>query len=114
MGMFAEVIAIGPFSRDIIGQLEYSEVHYKDTNEGSIVNLTLFGIGEGTSVGQEFASCLGITNGWDFNQHKICNERINVNALREFVSRYSDYDQDVETLIVLMEKGFEFHFAPNG
>ena len=114
MSMFAEVIAIGPFSRNIIKQLEYGEVYYKDTKEGAIVNMTLFGIGQGTSVSQEFAYCLGITNGWDFNQHKICNEEVDVSALREFVSRYTDYYQDAETLIVLMQNDFEFHFSPNG
>lgn len=114
MGMYAEIIAIGPFSTDIIEHLRYTEIYFKDTKEGAIINLTLFGIVEGTSVGQEFASCLGISNGWDFNQHKICIEKINIEALREFVSRYTEYSEDAETLIVLMEKGFEFHFAPNG
>ena len=65
MGMYAEVIAIGPFSWDLLDKLEYGKSHY----EGAIVNQTLFGIGEGTTTGHEFAACLGITNGWDFNQH---------------------------------------------
>ncbi len=112
--MFAEVIAIGPFTKDIINHLEYSESDYKETQEGAIINLTLFGIGEGTTVGLEFAKCLGISNGWDFNQHKIDNSKIDENALRKFVSRYTDYDEDVEHLLALKEKGFEFHFAPNG
>ncbi len=111
--MFAEVIAIGPFSKDIIEHLEYSEAYYKDTKEGAIINLTLFGIGQGTTVGLEFAKCLGISNGFDFNQHKIDNSKIDAEALREFVSLYTDYDEDAEQLLALKEYGFEFHFAPN-
>lgn len=112
--MFAEVIAIGPFSKSLVNHLGYSEIYYKDTREGAIVNVTLFGIAEGTTVGLEFAECLGITNGWDFNQHKIDNSKINKDALLEFVDLYTDYDTDAKSLIALMENGFEFHFSPNG
>jgi hypothetical protein len=112
--MFAEVIGIGPFSKDIIEYLEYSEICYENTNAGAIVTVRLFGIGEGTAVSQEFAKCLGISNGWDFNQHKIDSSKVNRSALLEFVSRYTDYDEDAGSMIALLEKGFEFHFLPNG
>ena len=114
MGMYAEVIAIGPFSWDLLDSLEYSKAHYEGTVEGAIVNQTLFGIGQGTTTGREFAACLGITNGWDFNQHKINPTKINHEALIDFIKRYDEYESDYEAFIAFLEKGFEFHFSPNG
>ncbi len=114
MGMYAEVIAIGPFSKEIIPHLEYPESYYKDTKDGAIVNVTLFGVSEGSTLGHELARCLGVSNGWDFNQHKIDNSKIDAKSLRHFVSIYTDYDDDAEDLLALKDKGFQFHFAPNG
>ena len=44
MGMFAEVICIGPYSKEIAEHLGYSKEQYIGTNEGAVVNQTLFGI----------------------------------------------------------------------
>lgn len=114
MGMCAEVIAIGPFSKSIAKYLEYPEKHYESTRQGVIVSCIMFGISEGNSVSREFAGCLGITNAWDFNQHHIDNTKIDIIALREFATKYGEYSGDVQALISLMKSGFEFHFVPNG
>src|SRR5581483_7094134 len=42
MGMSAEIMAMGPFSRSIVGYLEYPEDFYKDTREGVVVLRRLF------------------------------------------------------------------------
>lgn len=73
MGLYIEIIAIGPFSEVARKYLGYPDESYDGTEAGAIVNCTLFGIVEGTSLGKEFASCLGVTDVWDFNQHKIVN-----------------------------------------
>ena len=113
MVMYAEIIAAGPFSRDLTEHLEYSEIHYKDTKEGAIITQTLFGVVEGTAAGVEFAACLGIADAWNFNQHKIDNEKIDMEALKEFVGRYADYEADFRKLAAFRARGFEFHFVPN-
>ena len=114
MGMYAEIIAIGPFSKDILEYMEYSEVYYRDTKEGAIITRVLFGVSQGTTVGHEFANCFGITDGWDFNQHKISNSKVDLELLKAFVLRYDEYEDDYKIFKVLLDKGFEFHFAPNG
>ncbi len=114
MGIYAEIIAIGPFSKDIIEYLEYGADCYSHTKEGAIVSQTLFGIVEGSSLSAEFAEILGISNPWDFNQHKIVNDDIDFKLLRKFINVYGDYERDALKLEVLSKKGFDLHFVPNG
>ncbi len=114
MGLYVEVIAIGPFSEVASRYIGYSDECYDDSKTGAIVNDVLFGIVEGTSLGKEFASYLGVTDVWDVKQHKIVNDKINVEALNLFASIYTDYAEDVTALIALMKLDFEFHLAPNG
>ena len=114
MGMCAEVICIGPYSKRVSEYLEYDPKHYANTKEGAIISRVLFGILEGSTVSREFASLLGIDDAWDFNQHKIDKSGIDVEGLRKFGAIYTDYDEDVEALLILMENGFELHFCPNG
>ncbi len=114
MGMFAEVICIGPYSKEIAEHLGYSKEQYIGTNEGAVVNQTLFGIAEGNELSRQFATILGITDPWDFNQHKISPTDINFIALKTFGQQYPDYEKDVFALQALSESGFELHFSPNG
>lgn len=114
MGMYAEIIAIGPYTKDIIDILEYPSDFYQNLDEGSIITEILFGIVEGSSLSREFAELLGISDPWDFNQHKIINENINIEGLKNFVKIYPEYEDDLNTLIRLKNSGFEFHFRPEG
>ena len=112
--MFAEVIGIGRFSNSIVGHLEYPISAYEETKDGAIISCVLFGIAEGNSVSRELASCLGISAAWNFNQHHIQTENVDLEALKEFANRYDHYQKDVEAFIALHNAGFEFHFCPNG
>jgi len=114
MGLYAEIIAIGPFTEGLAEYLEYDATMYSETNEGSIVNMTLFGISEGTTLSREFANIFGITDARDFNQHKIVNNSIDFDLLEDFIRSYNHYKEDAITLKELNRNGFEFHFAPNG
>ena len=114
MGMCAEIIAIGPFSGKIADRLEYPKDNYSNVREGAIITERLFGILEGTPQSTEFALLLGITDPWDFNQHKVINEKINFQGLKEFAKVYEYYESDVEKLQILKDNGFEFHFRPVG
>lgn len=112
--MCAELIAVGPYTKNIIEVLEYPKEIYKNLNNGSIITVRLFGISEGSSLSRKFAELLGISDTWDFNQHKITNEKINIEELKKFVDVYKEYADDLNTLMKLKDNGFEFHFRPEG
>jgi len=114
MGMCAELIAVGAYTKNIIDVLDYPIDRYKSLNNGSIITVRLFGIIEGSSLSRKFAELLGISDAWDFNQHKIINEKINIEGLRKFVETYEEYADDLDKLIKLKDNGFEFHFRPEG
>jgi len=116
MGMCADIVALGPFSPDITQYLEYPPDFYCSTRSGATVVVTLFGISEGSSASRHFASCLGITDPWDFNQHTIDPDKIDVEALRGFLQSMpeEEYSKDLDKLLVLRMHGFQFIFRPNG
>ena len=114
MGMCAEVIAIGPFSAAVADLLDYRCELYAKTKTGAIISRRLFGILEGSSVSREFAAYLGISDPWDFNQHKIDNAKIDFAGLKEFGAAYDSYANEIEILDSLARLGFELHFRPEG
>jgi len=93
---------------------EYSKSIYEGTREGAIITVTLFGIDEGSSLSREFASLLGITNTWDFNQHVIDPKKVDRTGLTEFCEIYTDYSCDCSCFLKLLDGGFTFHFRPCG
>lgn len=114
MGMAAEIIAVGPFSRQVADHLDYPASHFANTKVGATVTCRLFGIEEGSTVSRQFAALLGVSEPWDFNQHLIDRALIDVAGLRAFGQHYSDYERDVRALEVLLTAGFTFHFRPEG
>ena len=113
--MTADLIGVGQYNHKLIGHLDYPPQYYKDTEEGVVITRELFGIYEGSSTSREFASFLGITNTWDFAQHKIDADKIDFKGLKDFCcNRYTDYDEDYESFVLLINNGFQFHFRPNG
>ena len=114
MGMCAEVIAIGPFSAEVADVLDYRPELYAKTATGATISRRLFGILEGSSVSTEFATYLGISDPWDFNQHKIDKSKIDFAGLKEFGAAYDSYADEIEILEALAKFGFELHFRPEG
>jgi hypothetical protein len=125
MGMCADIVAIGPFSQDIIEYLEYPPNSYLSTRPGTPVIIELFGILEGSSQSRAFAKTLGITDPWDFNQHKIDPSKINLPELCELLAHIDieelyrseitdSYLSDIRALEKLKSRGFDFYFRPNG
>ena len=114
MGLCAEVIAVGPFSDNIVDVLEYPNGYHRIVKPGAIITESLFVIYEGSTVSRERARLLGISDVWDFNQHKIDNENINEAGLREFVIDFEDDAHDLAVFMTLKRNSFEFHFRPNG
>lgn len=120
MSLCADLVAWGPYSPEIARYLEYPPEFYRSTRPGALVvtELTeLFGITEGTSASIEFAACFGITDVWDFNQHQIDPNRIDLDRLRTVLGglEYADeYVRHVDVLLALRASGFKFMFRPNG
>ena len=114
MGMSAEIIAIGPYSKAVAGAMDYRPERYASTKEGAIVTRRLFCVSEGSTVSREFAALLGITDPWDFSQHKIDNSRVDIAGLRAFAELYTEYNEEVESLETLLNAGFDLHFRPEG
>ncbi len=115
--MFAEIVAIGPFCAEVADSLGYPIDVFKTTRNGTTVPTEPFGIVEGSGTSREFAKCLGITDPWDFNQHKIVPSKIDVEGLQKLLKTLrenEDYVRDLARLLVLRERGFEFFFRPNG
>ena len=117
MGMSAEIIAIGPFSADIADALEYPADLYARTRPGVIVFAYLFSMMPGSSASQALAAQFGIDDAWDFNQHNIDPARVDLDALRGFLSTLhepQDYLADIDRFVRLRDKKFDFFFRPNG
>lgn len=112
--MSAEIIAIGPFSQEVAGCLGYPARLFTNTKSGAIVTCHLFGIVEGSTLSRHFSLLFGISDPWDFNQHQVDRNRVDVAGLEAFGRQYPDYEADVEALKVLLKAGFDFHFRPEG
>lgn len=110
MGMDADVIAIGPFSRDIADCLDYPSGFYKDTEEGSPVLSTLF-LCNTSQASKELAEAFGIDS-WDFNQHKL-DDVVHVQTLAAINSEWEAI-AEYNKFLRLKERGFEFYYRPNG
>jgi hypothetical protein len=117
MGLDANVFAWGPFAPEIASYLLYPAVFYSRTAPGTLVITELFDSFSGTGASKKLAACLGISNAWDFNQHKIDPEKIDAQALRALFKTLEyeeDNLKDLEALLALRAGGFQFVFRPNG
>lgn len=117
MVMFAQVLTVGPFKQELLPHYEYPAQHYASMRAGSPIVRILFGIGEGTHAGTAFALALGITDPWDFNQHKIDPSAINFEDLRRVLTGLAgwneEYSDDFETLRVFANADYDLYFLPN-
>jgi hypothetical protein len=114
MGMCAEVIAIGPYSKAVEGMLDYAPSNYANTKNGVLISCRLFGILEGSTLSRQFAALLAISDPWDFNQHRLEVAKVDMLGLKDFGRSYPAYQPDIEAFEVLLNNGFEFHFRPEG
>jgi hypothetical protein len=116
MGLYVTLTAVGRFQPEASGLLDFPAEAYRATRRGTPVITDLFGIWEGTHAGIEFAECLGITDVWDFNQHRIDPQRADLGRLRALFVRLSDdhYATELSRFEALRDLGFEFYFEPNG
>jgi hypothetical protein len=107
MGLDSFVIGFGPFSRDIVNCLDYSEDFYEGTKEGTIVFTTFFQCNT-SSQSRELAEALGC-DVWDFNTHKVDISKVNLDQLMLLFPR-----SEVSDFLQCYDKGFVVFYQPNG
>ena len=116
MGMDAELVAIGPFSEDIVNYLSYPPEYYEDTEKGNTVYTVICSMA--TSAGsEELAQALGIEP-WDFNRHFFTSDMMNAAnfavMMQDSKDGNFDFDESIDAISALKGKGFLFIYLPNG
>ncbi|NSX55114.1 hypothetical protein [Parasulfitobacter algicola] len=116
MGMFAELLCIGPFKNELVEHYEYNQDYYTETKQSTPIISLLFGI-DGNRKSKEFARSLGIDDPWNFNQHLIDNQSIDFAKIEEFLASCDpgqQYKRDYERLVAFVKHGYSIYFLPNG
>lgn len=111
MGMYGEVLGIGPFRRELVPYLQQPFEWHESTREGSVIVVRVFASPEGSTRSRELAHCVG-AEAWDFNTHALDPWRVDVEAVRRFL--YPDEEHQLKCFLELRDAGFEFYFMPNG
>lgn len=116
MGMTAELIAIGPFSVDIVENLNYPRIYYNEVEVGKTICTSVCSMC--TSSGSEMLAQALDIDAWNFGQHAIPADEIHVdkfaNRMEDCNDAEFDYDRALSTIVVLKEKKFLFIYRPNG
>ncbi|MEM6972352.1 MAG: hypothetical protein AAF577_06060 [Pseudomonadota bacterium] len=117
MGMYGEVLAVGPFSPALVEHYDFPSRYYVGLDERTTIVTFLFGILEGSSATRDLANGLGITDCWDFNQHRLNPSTVDMPALYDSVARLSEgdsYRHDLKRLEAFLAQDYTCYFMPNG
>ncbi len=107
MGVKANILLIGPFKKNIAGNLSYPEDFYSKVEENTLVVTENFHC-VSSDASLMLADALGVFL-WNFNTHRIDPNKINWEVL------YEMYEQeDVDNVRRLFKEHFVGIFMPNG
>lgn len=119
MGMDADIICIGPFSRDILDCLNYDAEDCKGIEEGRLVSITICHCNT-TDQSHELARCFKNLDPQDFNTHHITEDRVqwislsmmyfDADGCRLHTSKHPLQWQRLE---ILLNRGFTCIYQPN-
>ena len=113
MGMNAEIIAIGKFSKNVKDALDYAGYFYDDVKEGTWVITSLFHCNT-SSASRDLASALNL-DPWDFNTHYFKYNQLMLAPLQNMIDSDSLFDESyIDDFKLLAENGFKFIYRPNG
>jgi hypothetical protein len=112
MGMDASLLAIGPFSKDIVDALEYPNCYYQSTPRGATVITTVTNCCT-TRGSEELAQALGI-NPMRFEEHCDIKPDLNKVDIELFAGAAENGMDDVASFLKLAANGFKFYYMPNG
>jgi hypothetical protein len=107
MGLDAEVIAIGPFSLEIAGSLEYGAQRYADVEHGATVVTTIF-LAPTSVDSHALAAAFGV-GAFEMGKHHLDAHKADLAQLRGLCS-----ERELTDFLNLREHGFEFYYLPNG
>jgi len=112
MGMDADVVCVGMFSKDVINCLDYPEDHYKDTRDVTIITSTFFHCNT-SEQSRSLAVALG-ARCYDFNTHAVKKDKVNWAALEELAEENGEWEEDVvEKFKTLLNNSFICVYRPN-
>jgi hypothetical protein len=106
MGLDAEVIAIGQFSRSIISAMEYAPDLYASVPEGAKVIVHVF-LACTSSASRELANAFGV-DAMELGKHHLDPSAADIGKLTELFG-----ERDVTQFKILRESSFDFYYAPN-
>jgi len=103
MGLDAEILAVGPFCRDVQDFLEFPRPYYAGTNDAACVMRFMYGA-TFTSAVRELYACL--TSFGRFDPFAVDLPR-----LKELPRRFAlrNAEDDLQAFLTLREHGFVFH-----
>ena len=108
MGLDAQLIAVGPFSRSLLPAMEYPANFYADVPEGVTIVRTVFSALTSASS-HSLARCFGV-GALELGRHALGGAPdADVPALLT-VEEFADY---VSAFLALREAGFQFYYLPN-
>jgi len=106
MGLDAQIIAIGPFSRAALPALDYPAEFYADVADGDTVITNVF-TAITSDLSYELARCFGV-GAMELGKHHLDSGHADVQALKNLVG-----DGATSRFVLLRDAGFQFYYLPN-
>src|SRR5437879_1406076 len=102
MGLDAQLIANGPFSKAVLPGLEYPTQFYAEVEEGATVITNVF-TAISSELSHDLARCFAI-GAMGLGKHHVDAGTADLPALKE-----SFGDEDVSRFVLLRDAGFQFY-----
>jgi hypothetical protein len=106
MGLGAQVIAVGPFSPNVLPALEYGPEFYAAVVPGTTVVSNVFLAGT-SEASHQLAAAFGV-GAMDLGKHELLPECANYELLVEVFG-----EQALQQFVLLARSGFRFFYLPN-
>lgn len=106
MGLDAQLIAIGPFSKAVLPGLDYPGEFYAGVEDGATVVANVF-TAITSEISHNLARCFGV-GAMDLGRHHVGASRADLHKLKELFG-----DEDVAKFVILRDAGFQFYYLPN-
>lgn len=108
MGLDAQLIAVGPFSRSLISVLEYSADAYADIAEGTTIICTVF-LALTSAGSHSLARCLNV-GAMELGRHALGTAS---NADVAALQKEAEFAEQTPSFLALRAAGFQFYYLPN-
>jgi hypothetical protein len=106
MGLDAQVIAIGPFSEELLPAMEYGPRFYADVAAGQTIVVNVFVASASPSL-RELALAFGV-GPMELGKHHLDPNAADLQQLKTLFD-----EKKVNKFLLLKARGFEFYYLPN-